>query len=269
MKKRSLLIIPAIAALGTAFLIAPEKPSRSKAAPFYGRNIAHRGLHTKDGVTPENSIPAFSAAAALGYGAELDVHLTLDNKVVVFHDDDLSRMCGDSRKIEDLLYTELKQLRLGDTDLKIPLLSEVLPVLNGAPVILEIKRGRRNNLLRSLALSQIRAYPGPVCVESFDPTIVRWFRKNAPEYLRGQLACPTEDVKGVPKIAAFALSHLLTNAYSRPNFVAYKIGKKPLTVKLCEKMGAMKVAWTSQSAANERKNDTVIFENYLPAVRFK
>ena len=268
MKKR-LLIIPALAALGTAYLIAPQRPSKVKAAPFKGRNFAHRGLHTVDGAAPENSLPAFAAAAALGYGVELDVHLTLDNKVVVFHDDDLSRMCGDSRRIEDLLYAELKGITLGGTGCKIPLLSEVLSVLNGAPIILEIKRGRRNALLCSLTLKEINSYKGPVCIESFDPSIVRWFRVNAPEYLRGQLSTRAEDLTGLGKVSGFVLSHLLTNFYARPNFIAYGIGKKPLTVKLCEAMGAMKVAWTSHSAENEKGNDAVIFEHYLPSVRFK
>lgn len=269
MKKRSLIIIPALAALGTAYLIAPEKPAKSKTAPFYGRNFAHRGLHNKDGAAPENSLPAFAAAAAMGYGVELDVHLTFDNKIVVFHDDTLERMCGDKRKIEDMLYAELRQFRLGDTDCKIPLLSEVLSVLNGAPIVLEIKRGSRNALLCSLTLNQIKHYPGPVCIESFDPSIVRWFRINAPEYLRGQLSCHSDELTGISKVSAFVLSHLLTNAYSRPNFIAYGIGKKPLTVRACEKMGAMKVAWTSHSNKNEKGNDAVIFENYLPKVRFK
>lgn len=268
MKKR-LLIIPALAALGTAYLIAPERPSKAKTAPFKGRNFAHRGLHTKDGAAPENSLPAFTAASALGYGVELDVHLTLDNKVVVFHDDDLSRMCGDPRKIEDLLYAELRGLTLGDTDCKIPLLSEVLSVLKGAPIILEIKRGVRNDLLCALTLKEIDSYDGPVCIESFDPSIVRWFRVNAPQYLRGQLSTRSEDLTGLGKAPSFILSHLLTNFYARPNFIAYGIGKKPLTVKACEAMGAMKVAWTSHGEENEKGNDAVIFEHYLPSVRFK
>lgn len=268
MKLRHILI-PAAVAAGFAYLISPEKPSVSKTVPFTGRNFAHRGLHTKDGSAPENSLPAFEAAALMGYGVELDVHLTADDKVVVFHDDNLERMCGDPRKIENLTYAELQEFSLGNTDCKIPLLSEVLDVLSEKPIILEIKRGSRNNLLCALTLAQIQEYKGPICVESFDPFIVGWFKKNAPHILRGQLSCEKSQLTGISKPTAFMLSNLLTNFIARPNFIAYGIGKKPLTVKLCEKMGAMKVAWTSKSEANELGNDAVIFEHYLPRVRFK
>lgn len=269
MKLRHILLPAAAAAAGIAYLIAPEKPSSTKTAPFHGLNFAHRGLHTQDGSAPENSLPAFQAAALMGYGVELDVHLTADNKVVVFHDDTLERMCSDPRKIEDLTYLQLQEFTLGHTDCKIPLLSEVMDILNGKPIILEIKRGSRNDLLCALTLAQIEEYNGPICVESFDPFIVGWFKKHAPHILRGQLSCESSKLTGVKKPTAFMLSNLLTNFIARPNFVAYGIGKKPLTVKLCEKMGAMTVAWTSKSAVNEISNDAVIFEHYLPKVRFK
>lgn len=263
------LITPALAIGGAAYLLAPEKPDKAKTAPFKGRNFAHRGLHTKDGSAPENSLPAFKAAALLGYGVELDVHLTADNKVVVFHDDTLERMCGDGSKIENLTYDELEEFTLGNTDCKIPLLTDVFEALDGAPIILEIKRGSRNDLLCALTYALMQEYKGDICVESFDPFIVGWFKKNAPHILRGQLSCESSKLKGISKPTAFMVSHLFTNFIARPNFIAYGIGKKPFTVKISEKMGAMKVAWTSKSAVNEIGNDAVIFEHYIPDVRFK
>ena len=263
-------IIPAAAVVGAAaYLLAPEKADSAKTAPFKGRNFAHRGLHTKDGAAPENSLPAFKAAALMGYGVELDVHITADNKLVVFHDDTLMRMCGDPRNIEDLTYDELSEFTLGHTDCKIPLLTEVFEALDGAPIILELKRGKRNELLCALAFALMQDYKGDICIESFDPFIVGWFKKNAPEVLRGQLSRHYTKIKETNKVTAFILSNLLTNCIARPNFIAYEIGKKPLTVKICEKMGAMKVCWTSKSAINEIGNDAVIFENYMPNVRFK
>ncbi len=264
------LVIPTLAAVGAAYyLLAPEKPDAIKTAPFKGRNFAHRGLHTKDGSAPENSLPAFKAAALLGYGVELDVHLTLDNKVVVFHDDTLERMCGDPRRIENVTYKELCALELDHSECKIPLLTEVFEVLDGAPIILELKRGSRNELLCALTFAIMQDYKGDICIESFDPFIVGWFKKNAPHVLRGQLSCERSNLKDISRPTAFMLSNLFTNFISRPNFIAYGIGKKPLTVKLCEKMGAMKVCWTSKSSENETGNDAVIFEHYMPNVRFK
>ena len=68
--------------LGTLYLTAPGMYSKELAAPFYGRNIAHRGLHSGDSQTPENSLPAFQAAAEAGYGVELDLQMTKDGQVI-------------------------------------------------------------------------------------------------------------------------------------------------------------------------------------------
>ena len=61
---------------------------------FYHINYAHRGLHDIEKGIPENSPAAFRAAVEAGYGAELDVQLSRDGQVVVFHDDTLDRVCG-------------------------------------------------------------------------------------------------------------------------------------------------------------------------------
>ena len=71
-----------------------------------------------------------------------------------------------------------------------------------------------------------------------------------------------------PKPLAFALSHGLMNFVCRPQFMAYRIGHRPLTVHIAEKLGAMKVAWTSHEPKNERGKDAVIFEFYKPSVKF-
>jgi len=267
-----LLAIPAAAAAGGLFCIAPKKANDSQKAPFSGLNIAHRGLYTFDQSVPENSLAAFSAAAEKGYGVELDVHLTADKQVVVFHDARLERMCGVDCSLEKLTLEELRQYRLAGTDQVIPLLSEVFQVLNGLPVVLEIKHSTtgRGALLCQKTLELIRSYGGPVCVESFDPTLIRWFKKNAPDLLRGQLSGQTRHLRqDVPVPIAYILSHCMTNFLSRPNFIAYRIGKKPAAVRLSEHLGAMRVAWTSHDDQAEKGHDTVIFEHYLPKIRYK
>ena len=264
--------LAAAAAGVTAFLIAPGHASEEKKAPFFGANIAHRGLHTRDKTVPENSLAAFRAAVDRGYGVELDVHITLDGQLVVFHDDDLERMCGLEKCLDDCTWEELQPLRLAGTEERIPLLSQVLEVVGDrAPIVLELKRGRQNRALCQGVRDALREYAGDICVESFDPTILRWWRRNAPEVLRGQLSCPREQFgASVSKPKAAILSRLLTNFLCRPQFIAYGLeGKKPLTVRLCEAMGAMKVCWTSHTPSHEDDNDTVIFEFYRPIRRFK
>jgi hypothetical protein len=70
-------------------------------------------------------------------------------------------------------------------------------------------------------------------------------------------------------IAAFLVSRALTNFISRPHFLAWGGGKKPLTVRLCEALGAKKVTWTALDGSGEEKNDAVIFEFYNPVSKFK
>ena len=91
---RMLCIGAAAAAAAPLFLIAPGAATRRQKAPFYGLNFAHRGLHSRDKAVPENSLEAFRLAAEAGYGIELDVQLSKDGQVVVFHDNTLDRVCG-------------------------------------------------------------------------------------------------------------------------------------------------------------------------------
>ena len=258
---------PAAACAGAfAFLIAPGHATRAQKAPFVYRNYAHRGLHTEDGTVPENSLPAFRAAAEAGYAVEMDVHLTADDQLVVFHDDTLERMCGVPGVIDDFTLAELRALRLGDTDCVIPTFAEALEALGGrVPLLLEVKRGHNNRRLCALTLAALRTYGGPYCVESFDPTIVAWFRRNAPDILRGQLSQPPKDYgKALNKPAAAIVGNVLTNVIARPQFIAYKIGPKPLSVRLCEAMGAVRAGWTSRAWTHEHDYDIVIFEHYRP-----
>ena len=68
--------------------------------------IAHRGLW--GGGVPENSIAAYINAAEHGFPIEIDLFPTLDNEIVVFHDDALSRMTGSDGKITEKTLAELK-----------------------------------------------------------------------------------------------------------------------------------------------------------------
>ena len=254
-----------------AFLVAPGKRDKEQRAPFMGRNYAHRGLHKIDKSIPENSLPAFEAAARIGYGVELDVHLTLDDELVVFHDDDLKRICGVEGKVEEKTLAELRQYRLCGTEYGIPTLAEVLAAIDGrCPMIVELKRGSRNRELCRRSYDMLKNYKGHWCMESFDPRMVFWFRVHAPEVLRGQLSTRMSSLKkSTNRVQAFILSRLFTNFLTRPQFIAYEIGRKPLTVKLCEVLGAMKVAWTSREWKTEEKNDAVIFQFYRPRVKYK
>ena len=265
-------VIGGAAAGASLFLLAPGTSSRRQREPFMGTNVAHRGLHSRDKSVPENSLEAFRLAAEAGYGIELDVQFSKGKQVVVFHDDTLDRVCGVHARVDELTYDELKELRLCGSDQTIPLFTEVLGVIRGrSPIICELKNGRNNRELCEKTYEIISGYRGDICVESFNPMIVAWFRFHAKDLLRGQLAQPTRfyDAETMSAPLAYALGHTLFNCLARPQFIAYRIGFRPLSVRMAELLGAIRVGWTSHEPRNEAGRDTVIFEFYRPKVKFK
>jgi len=259
------------------YCIAPGKMSpeaKKTAQVFCGLNCAHRGLHTEDKQVPENSISAFIAAHEGNYGVELDVQLSKDGQVVIFHDDDLKRVCNIEARVNSKDWEELSKIKLLDTNECIPLLTDVLEVLGDTPVIVELKSaGPNNNKLCEETLKIMREQGQRWCIESFDPRICLWFHKNAPDVLRGQLSRPPKNMEGISSLTAVLLGNLLTNFISRPHFIAYENTRHPLTVKLCRAMKPMNVIWTVRPNHDikkcEKENDTIIFEFYKPEPTYK
>lgn len=269
------IAIAALAATAAAvavplILTAPGRAKKDKKTPFMGRNFAHRGLHSEDKTVPENSLEAFRQARDAGYGIELDVQLSKDGELMVFHDDTLERVCGVEGRVDERDCAELKELSLCGSEQRVPLLGEVLELVNGSvPLIVELKNGKRNTELCEKTYAMLSGYKGDYCIESFNPLIVGWFRRNAKEVFRGQLATVYADYENIGKGKALLLSRCLLNVISRPHFIAYRIGPRPLTVRLSELMGAMKVGFTSKVEENEIGRDAVIFEFYRPRLKYK
>ena len=253
------------------FLIAPARNGRRRCVPLFDRHFAHRGLHTPDRTVPENSLPAFAAAGEAGYGIELDVQLSADGQVVVFHDDDLARACGDPRAVADLNAAELCTLRLFGTVERIPLLAEVLTLVDGrVPLIVELKDGPRNDALCEATVRLLDGYGGPFCIESFHPGIVRWFRRNRPRVVRGQLSAGPDTFDRQSPPVRFLLSRLLSNVVTRPHFVAYrhKDGVGRLRLRVVRLLGGALVGWTVTDRDNRERClaffDALIFEFWRP-----
>lgn len=265
------LTAAAAGALFPWFLVAPNRNAARRCAEFKGINYAHRGLHNREKTVPENSMAAFRLAAQAGYGIELDVHLTRDGQLVVFHDDTLDRVCGHEGRVEDFSYEGLCRFTLCQTEERIPRFADVLENIDGASaLIVELKAGRDKIQLCEKVYQCLKAYKGSVCVESFDPVCVAWFRKNAPEIVRGQLSMSKERYYPVlSKAKSFVASRCLLNFLARPDFIAYEIGKKPIAVRMSELMGAASFGWTALDDKSEDKLDGVIFQYYAPKARFR
>ena len=75
--------------------------------PTYSHLLfAHRGGSAE---APENTLQAFKDTRArdLSQGLEMDVRMTKDGQVIVCHDADLLRLCGDPRMVKDVNYGDL------------------------------------------------------------------------------------------------------------------------------------------------------------------
>lgn len=183
------------------------------------RIIAHRGYHDKKQGIPENSIPAFERAILYGYDIELDVHLLKDGTVVVFHDDNLKRMTGIDKKLANCTYEEIKKYRLQGTQYPIPLLQEVLELVDGKVLLdIELKYDRRFWKLEEKLFRMLDSYKGDFIVKSFHPSTVFYIRLKRPHYIRGQLV--TDYLYDNNIAGKIFLKNMVFNFLTKPNFIA-------------------------------------------------
>lgn len=227
----SLLILATLLLL-YAFLILPRVSAGADMEPLLG-SYAHRGLWGKD--IPENSLSAFAAAARAGYGIELDLQLSKDGQIMVFHDGDLRRMCGVNKRISDLTCAQLKTLRLKNSQETIPTLEEALRLIRGrVPLMLEFKGELPDQALCMRTSRLLDTYKGAFCIVSFSPLILRWFKHYRPSYARGQLVTKSRKTsrRGGGAVG-FLLSHFLLNFLSRPDFLSVNVAlRRRLSVRL-------------------------------------
>lgn len=187
-------------------------------------DYAHRGLHG-DGV-PENSLSAFELACQAGYGIELDIQLSKDGEVVVFHDGTLNRMTGVDGKVCDFTLDELSGLRLAGTDEKIPTLKEVLALVDGrVPMLVELKGATLDTTLCGKAYELLKDYGGSFCLESFNPRLVKGIKDLMPERFCGLLYSNiVRDKKREGKKANLidVLASVMAFTFvCKPHFIAY------------------------------------------------
>ena len=197
--------------------------------------IAHRGVFDNEKVI-ENTIPSFKKAVQYHYPIELDVQLTTDNQIVVFHDDDLKRLAKKNGIIQEMKYSELKKIKLGKTTSHIPLLSEVLPIINEKVLLdIEIKPTKRRKDTLFYLMKELENYHN-YYLKSFDPRIIRMVKKMNPSIQTGllihdhyphlfqQVICHSKFILKYSKCNFVAISRkLLKNKKKMKNFSNYQV----------------------------------------------
>lgn len=191
--------------------------------------IAHRGIHNNDDI-PENTILAFSKAIEKNIPIEFDIQITKDNKLIVFHDENINRLTNIDKNIQDMTYDEIKKIKLLNTNEKIPTLKEVLKLVDGKVLIdIEIKNTKKKKELTNLLLKELGDYNGDVIIKSFYPSFIRRIRKKTNKYKVGLLLTNNSKKKFFNYLAN---TNFVLKIY-KPDFVS--ISKKMLIKKYLKK----------------------------------
>ncbi len=267
----ALIIIGAILVLLALLYLFAVGTIRGREIKKYSKvRFAHRGLHSD--TAAENSMTAFRLAVEGGFGIELDVRLSKDKKLVVFHDDTLERVCGVKGRVDEFTAEELAGISLSGTGDGVPLLDDVLSLVEGrAPLLVEIKEDAGNSEVSLATAKRLAEYNGEYIVESFNPLSLKNVKKLLPKAERGILSQRYYAYEAYRKPLYFLLQCLLLNFLCRPSFVAYDHRHyKSVGLFVTRRLfGAVAFAWTVRSIEEEelaRKHgfDSVIFENYIP-----
>ncbi len=171
---------------------------------YQGRTLvfAHRGARER---APENTLPAFEQAAALGAdGVELDVQLSADGALVVIHDFSVERTTDGAGRVAEKTLADLRQLDAGSwfgpgfAATRIPTLDEVFEAIGGRLLVnIELKEFSLTDRAARQRLAQgvwecIRRHrmEGRVLISSFNPLALRAMRHVAPQIPIGYLYAP-------------------------------------------------------------------------------
>lgn len=240
---------------------------REKGNWLIDTKIAHRGYHNIE--YPENSMGAFKRAVDNGFGIELDIRILRDNQIVVFHDRNLRRLTGVNRSIARCTYDEIKSLKLLGTNEKIPLLKDVLEMVDGkVPLLIEIKNEGRVGRLEKKLGKVLSRYKKDFAVQSFNPFSVKYFTDNYPNFLRG-LIIGSYRREGVAAYKTAISRSYYVDLKIKPDFNNYDIRHLPKrTIKKKKEDGVIILGWTARSKESYHRAleicDNVVFEGFNP-----
>ena len=235
---------------------------------LYSPPFAHRGLWRPDD-SPENSLSAFEKACQTGYGIELDVRLSSDGEVMVFHDATLARMCGIEASIWDLTAQQLGATPLRGGPDTIPTLKQTLDLVAGrAMVLVEIKAGPDGGgLLEARTAALLDHYRGPAAVISFEPEALAWFAKHRPRMPRGLDAMGLSDKQVSEGAAGLAAAFDSACALARPDFLVLELETALGKIAAQRRASGLPVlAWTVRSTEDAGRVaedcENFIFESF-------
>lgn len=220
--------------------------------------IYHRGKF--DNINAhENTLEAFKLSLLDNSPFEFDVQLTNDNQVVCFHDKTLKRMFNRERLVSDISYKRLNKLR---DDLKVPLLKDVLEIINGkVELMIELKSRTRklNSLLVKKVHELLKDYNGKYVIVSFNPNLLRKYKKLDKEAFLGRI--------GSGKYPRYFEKYIISNHGLRwlvkPDFISYDIDNpNDKLFEYYKSEGYPIIGWSLKNTANINELKK-IYDNFI------
>ncbi len=241
---------------------------------FLTTPLSHRGYHSRMDRRPENTPGAFRAAIDAGYGIELDVQMSRDGVAMVFHDERLDRLTGETGLVKDRTASELAQTKLRDCDDTIATLPDILALIAGrVPLLIEIKdqthaMAETDGRLEQATAAALAPYIGPVAVMSFNPHSVADMARLAPTVARGlTTAAFGADWQPLGPDTCDRLRGIPDYDRTRASFISHEVADlaRPRVAEL-KSLGAAVLCWTVRSPAAEAAArtiaDNITFEGY-------
>lgn len=216
------------------------------------RPIMHRGFYDNKRVI-ENTIDAFKKAIELNYPIELDVRITKDDTLIVFHDENIKRLTGINKNYYDLT----KELPKYKNNKKINTLSEILDFINGrVPLLIELKSGKNFKKLVKKTYDELKNYRGEYALQSFNPNVIKY--KYLDELVPIGILFPF-------KFKSDITNTILINMYIKIygfSFLSYNIKNMPN--KTVENLNIPKLFWLIKTEKEKQLaksyNGNIIFE---------
>lgn len=218
--------------------------------------IAHRGLHSNANNIYENTKESFLAAVNENYAIECDVVLSKDHEVVVFHDENLKRLCNLDKNVSSLTMNELRNLKIYESSSNIISLDEMLHIVSAhVPIIIEIK-GKFTPFIEERIQEIIRSYKGPIALKTFNLKSVEWLIKFLPYVYKGLVI--DSNTNNFEAILDLNIDFVSCDIEFIESNLIDRVKKKGLPI----------ITWTVDNEDKKKKAnliaDNIIFENIRP-----
>ncbi|WP_064691476.1 glycerophosphodiester phosphodiesterase [Rhizobium aegyptiacum] len=224
--------------------------------------VAHRGYHDLNKLVWENTLSAFSRAVEAGFAIECDLHYASDGVPIVFHDENLQRLCNLNGDIRERTSRELGLIAVGGTSDKVPTLRQLLDLVQGkVPLVLELKgREADDEGFAESVLEVLEGYEGKVALMSFDDWLLRDLKALGSPYPLGLTANGNtpEELKTHAEAMEIGL-----------NFISYYYGDLPNAFITGQReKGIPVITWTVRDEEARRRTfenaDQMTFEGFDP-----